>query len=122
MPKKILLVEDEDLIVKVLSIRLENAGYKVESAFDGNEGLEKARKNPPDLAIIDIGLPKIDGNTLCELIKSNENTKKTRIIMLTGRRLVGDMETSFKSGADIYVNKPYEWDRLLEKVQKLIGK
>jgi len=120
MPKKILIIEDEDLIAKVLGIRLENAGYKVEIAYDGNEGLEKVRKIIPDLAIIDIGLPKIDGNTLCELIKENEK-KNVKVIMLTGKKLVGDMEKAFSSGADIYVNKPYEWERLLEKIKKLIG-
>lgn len=120
MPKKILVVDDEELIVKVLALRLENAGYKVEVAYDGNEGIEKAKKFMPDLAIIDIGIPKIDGNTLCELIKNNEKTKNIKVIMLTGRKLVEDMEKSFSSGADMYVNKPYEWERLLEKIKKLI--
>jgi two-component system alkaline phosphatase synthesis response regulator PhoP len=121
MAKKILIVDDEDLIVRVVSIRLENSGYKVESAYDGEEGLSKVKKFMPDLAIIDIGLPKVDGNTLCELIKSDEKTKHIKIIMLTGKKLVGDIEKSFSSGADAYVSKPYEWDRFLEKIKSLIG-
>jgi DNA-binding response OmpR family regulator len=121
MAKKILIVEDEDLISKVLSIRLEGLGYKVVTALDGEEGLEAAKKEKPDLVILDIGLPRIDGNTLCELIKTNPSTKGAKVIMLTGKRLVGDMEKSFSSGADFYVNKPYEWPRLLEHIRTLIG-
>jgi len=121
MSKKILIVEDEELIAKVLSIRLEGLGYKVAVANDGEEGLDMAKKEKPDLAILDIGLPRIDGNTLCGLIKAEPATKNTRIIMLTGKKLVGDMEVAFKSGAEIYVNKPYEWPRLLGHIKKLLG-
>lgn len=121
MGKKILIVEDEDLIVKVLSIRLEGLGYKVITARDGEEGLDAVKKELPDLVMLDIGLPKIDGNLLCELIKTGEVTKHIKIIMLTGKRLVGDMENSFAAGADFYVNKPYEWQRLLGHIKQLIG-
>jgi DNA-binding response OmpR family regulator len=121
MSKKILIVEDEDLIAKVLCMRLEGLGYKVVVASDGEEGLDMVRKEHPDLAILDIGLPRIDGNALCELIKSDPATKSTRIIMLTGKKLVGDMENAFNSGAEVYVNKPYEWLRLLGHIKKLLG-
>lgn len=110
------------MIAKVLSIRLENAGYRVSVAYDGEEGLEKVRKEKPDLVILDIGLPRIDGNTLCELIKHEEATRKIPVIMLTGKKLVGDMEKAFAAGADIYVNKPYDWTRLQANLEKLIGK
>ena len=121
MNKKILIVEDEDLIVKVLCVRLEGLGYKVVTASDGEEGLDMVKKEHPDLAILDIGLPRIDGNTLCELIKNEPSTKNIKIIMLTGRKLVGDMENAFHSGAEIYVNKPYEWSFLLGHIKKLLG-
>ncbi|HAF96302.1 MAG: hypothetical protein A2021_00140 [Elusimicrobia bacterium GWF2_52_66] len=121
MAKKVLIVEDEDLIAKVLSIRLENSGYQVSIAYDGEEGLEQAKKEKPDLMLLDIGLPRIDGNTLCELIKTDPATKGIKIIMLTGKRLVGDMENAFSAGADIYVNKPYDWTRLQVHIQALIG-
>jgi DNA-binding response OmpR family regulator len=119
--KKILVVEDEDLIAKVLAIRLEGLGYKVVTAFDGAEGLDAVRKEKPDLVILDIGLPKLDGNTLCEMIKTDAATKHIRVIMLTGKRLVGDMESAFSAGADFYINKPYEWQRLQDKIKQLIG-
>ncbi|HOW89444.1 MAG TPA: response regulator, partial [Elusimicrobiales bacterium] len=90
-------------------------------AQDGEEGLALAKKEHPDLAILDIGLPRLDGNTLCELIKAEPTLKNVRIIMLTGKKLVGDMETAFKSGAEVYVNKPYDWSRLLGHIKKLLG-
>jgi len=121
MAKKILIVEDEPLISKVLTIRLESLGYKVLSALDGEEGLDLVKKEKPDLVMLDIGLPKLDGNTLCELIKIDAATKHVKVIMLTGHRQMNEMEDSFKAGADVYVNKPYEWPRLLEHVKKLIG-
>ena len=121
MAKKILIVEDEDLIAKVLAIRLEGLGYKVFTASDGEEGLSAVQKEKPDLVLLDIGLPRLDGNTLCELIKTGEATRHIKVIMLTGKRLMGDMENSFTAGADFYVNKPYEWPRLLGHIKQLIG-
>ncbi len=119
--KKILIVEDEDLIARVLAIRLEGLGYKVATASDGEEGLAAVKKEKPDLVILDIGLPRLDGNTLCELIKNGPDTKDVKVIMLTGKRLVGDMEKAFSSGADFYINKPYDWSRFMERVKQLIG-
>ncbi|MCX7905890.1 MAG: response regulator [Elusimicrobiales bacterium] len=119
--KKILIVEDEGLILKVLSLKLTSDGYKVITASDGNEGFETALKEKPDLAIVDIGLPKIDGNTLCEILKKDKRTKDIKIIVLTGRKLVGDMEKAFESGADAYISKPYDYNFLLMKIKKLIG-
>lgn len=121
MSKKILIVEDEVMIVKVLTLRLEGLGYKIVAAYDGEEGLDMARKEKPDLMILDVGLPKIDGNTLCELIKSDPSTKHVRVIVLTGNKLVENMEKSFSAGADVYVNKPYDWQRLMAHIHELLG-
>lgn len=121
MAKKILIVEDEPLISKVLTIRLEALGYKVCAALDGEEGLDMVKKEKPDLVMLDIGLPKLDGTTLCELIKVSEATRHIKVIMLTGHRQMDEMEDSFKAGADVYMNKPYEWARLQEHIKKLLG-
>ncbi len=120
MSKKILIVDDAVDIVKILKIKLEQAGYKVVSAFDGDEGWEKFKAEKPDLAILDIGLPKMDGDTLCELIKG-EGSHSAPVIMLTGKTLVGDMEDAFKAGVDVYINKPYDMKHLLEHIKKLIS-
>jgi len=121
MGKKILIVEDEDLIAKVLSIRFSNQGHTVSVANVGEAGLAAVKKDKPDLVMLDIGLPKIDGNTLCELIKTDAELKHIKVVMLTGKRLMGDMENAFLAGADLYVNKPYEWERLLAQVNKLLA-
>ncbi|HNW43559.1 MAG TPA: response regulator [Elusimicrobiales bacterium] len=120
MSKKILIVEDENLIAKVLSIRFENLGHKVFVAADGEAGLALVKKEKPDLVMLDIGLPKIDGNTLCELIKTDADLKHIKVVMLTGKSLLGDMENAFHAGADLYVSKPYDWARLLAQLQKLL--
>ncbi len=119
MGKKILIVEDEDLIVKVLSIRLENLGYAVLTASDGEAGLAAAKKERPDLALIDLGLPKLDGGALCRLIKSDGTLKHMKVIMLTGR--AAGAEESVNAGADLYVGKPYEWEHLRVQLQKLLA-
>lgn len=116
---KVLIVDDEQLLVKVLSLKLGYEGYDVDVAFDGEEGLKKAKSFKPDLVIVDIGLPKIDGNTLCELIKKDKKTKDIKVIVLTGKNLVGDMEKAFESGADAYVSKPYDYSLLLNKIKKI---
>jgi DNA-binding response OmpR family regulator len=121
MSKKILIVEDEDLIAQVLAIRLEGLGYQVFTAADGEEGFDAVKKEKPDLVLLDLGLPRINGNRLCEMIKADEDLKSVRVIILTGKNLVGDMEKAFSAGADLYVNKPYEWPRLLGHIQQLIG-
>lgn len=120
MGKKILIIEDEDLIAKVLSVRFGNLGYTVVVASDGEAGLAAVKKEKPDLVMLDIGLPKIDGNTLCELIKTDETLKHIKVVMLTGKHLMGDMENAFQAGADLYINKPYEWERLLAQIKKLL--
>ena len=68
-----------------------------------------------------MGLPKIDGNTLCELIKKNSKLKDMKVIILTGKNLVGDVEKAYESGADAYFSKPYDYNLLLNKIKKLIG-
>ena len=119
--KKILIVEDEFFIVELLSIHIERLGYNIVTARDGIEGLEMVKKEKPDLIILDVGLPRMDGITLCQIVKSREATKHIHILMLTGRKLLGDMEDSFKAGADIYMNKPFEWNRLEGHIKRLLG-
>lgn len=121
MSKKILIVEDDEQIARLLMRQLEAGGYKALKAGNGEEGLKLAREERPDLAILDINLPLIDGTRLCELIKTDAATKDMKIIMLTGDHLVGDMEDSFTAGADAYMNKPYKLPNLLTHIKILIG-
>lgn len=119
--KKILVVDDDEIIVKVLTIRLVNDGYKVFVANDGESAIDIAMKEKPDLAIVDVGLPRIDGNTVCEILKKNKQTSSIKIIVLTGKNLINDVEKAFESGADAYVAKPYDYKFLFSKIKKLIG-
>ncbi len=119
MGKKILIVDDEALICKVLSIRLGGLGYEVFTALDGEDGLAAAKREKPDLLLLDIGLPKIDGNELCGLIKADPATSGARVIMLTGRDPGADAGAALPGGADMYVVKPYDWAELLDGIRKL---
>lgn len=121
MTKKILIVEDDEQMAKVLYRQLDASGYEAVNACDGEAGLKLARTGKPDLMIIDIGLPMMDGTTLCKIIKKHAETAGIKIIMLTGDRLVGAMEDSFSAGAEVYMNKPYDLSLLLSNIEKLIG-
>ena len=119
MLKKILIVEDDPQLSKVLFRQLEAVGYLPLNAYSGEEGLVLAKKESPDLMVLDIGLPAMDGKTLCEIIKVDPATEDIRIIMLTGERTVGDMEDSFSKGADFYMTKPYDFPKLLARINKV---
>lgn len=121
MAKKVLVIEDDEHIARIIARQLEASGYFPLNAYNGEEGLAMAKKEVPELIIMDLGLPLIDGNTLCEIIKMNPATKGIKVIVLTGDSQTGKMETSFSVGADTYLNKPCEWPRLLSHIEKLIG-
>ena len=120
MPKKILLVDDEEDIVKVVSLRLKVAGYEIVTAFDGEEALDKARSVGPDLIILDIMLPKIDGYKVCGLLKNDIRYSKIPIIMFTARAQTDDVTLGKELGADDYLTKPFDARVLLEKIKNLL--
>lgn len=119
--KRILVVEDEPQLREGLEARLELEGFSVSTARDGKEGVDKARSEKPDLIILDIMMPKVNGIEACSIIKSEDGTKKIPILIITARQTMGDTEDAFEAGADAYLMKPYTNQRLLEKVQKLLG-
>ncbi|MEW5895561.1 MAG: response regulator [Candidatus Omnitrophota bacterium] len=120
MPKRILVVDDEEDIVAILKARLENAGYEVDVAYDGKQGLEKIRERKPDLAIFDIMMPEINGSTLCGMLKFDERFKDIAIIILTAKGRELDKEISHTVGADAYMVKPFETQVLLDTVAHLL--
>ena len=121
MPKTILIVEDDEQLSKVLYRQLDAIGYKILCAYDGETAIKLAREKKPDLMILDIGLPGIDGKMVCKIVKKHPETAGIKIIMLTGDHLVGDMEDTFSYGAETYMNKPYDFSLLLSHIEKLIG-
>ena len=119
--KRILVVEDEVELVKAIEIRLKQANYEVLTAYDGQEGLEKAKKEKPDLIILDLMLPKIDGHKVCGLLKNDTRFIKIPIIIVTAKAQECDRKLSFEVGADAYITKPFQYEAVLAKIKGLLG-
>lgn len=114
------MVEDERLIGNMLKELLEANQYEVLLAVDGEEGLNKARSVQPDLILLDIMLPKLDGLRICRLLKFDQNYRHIPIVMLTARAGEADRQISLQSGADDYMVKPFNPVNLLTKVSELL--
>ena len=120
MPK-ILLVEDNEMNRDMLSRRLERHGYSVITAIDGEQGHKLGVSESPDLILMDIGLPDMDGWEVTRLLKMNERARSIPIIALTAHALVTDRAKAFEAGCDDYDTKPVDFVRLNEKIKKLIA-
>jgi len=118
--KKILIVEDEAAIADGLKARLSIEKFDVAIASDGVTGVEKARKLQPDLIILDVMLPDIDGFEICRILKRESATKAIPILFLTALPHIKDADQAYAVGGDDFLNKPYSNDRLIEKVKKLL--
>lgn len=121
MAKKILVIEDEPEMVEMVKTRLEANNYEVITASDGQQGLDKARKENPDLIILDIMLPGMDGYRVCGLLKADIRHNGIPIVMFTVMSQESEKKLGKEMGADAYVTKPFESQILLEKVRKLLG-
>lgn len=121
MAKKILLVDDEPYIVLLLETRLKSEGYEVTSAGDGLAALERAKKEMPDLMILDLMLPKMDGYKVCGLLKKDARYARIPILMFTARAQEEDRRLGGEMGADAYLTKPFEPQTLMAKVHELLG-
>jgi CheY-like chemotaxis protein len=121
MPK-ILLVEDNEMNRDMLSRRLQRRGYCVVTAENGEQGLWMARRDAPNLILMDITLPEMDGWDVTRLLKADEITRHLPIIALTARVLVSDRAKAFEAGCDDYDTKPVDFNRLIEKIENLLGK
>ena len=119
--KRILVVDDEEGIVKVVKMYLEHHRYEVITANDGQEGLEKAKTEKPDLIILDLMLPKINGYKVCGLLKKDSKYAKTPIVLFTAKTQEKDVKLGEEVGADAYITKPFEPEVLLSKIEELIG-
>lgn len=119
MPK-ILLVEDNELNRDMLARRLTRRGYDVVLAVDGQQGVEKARAEAPDLVLMDMSLPVMDGWTATRQIKEGEDTKSIPVVALTAHAMAGDREKALDAGCDDYDTKPVDFRRLMDKIQSWI--
>ncbi len=118
---KILLVEDNELNRDMLSRRLVLRGYEVVLAHDGEEALVKARSEKPDVVLMDLGLPKLDGWEVTRRLRSMPDTQHLPVIALTAHAIVGDRDRALNAGCDDYDTKPVDIDRLVMKIKQLDG-
>ncbi|HZO76102.1 MAG TPA: response regulator transcription factor [Ktedonobacteraceae bacterium] len=120
MARKILVVDDEALLVETIAYNLEQAGYRVVTAADGKSALEAARTEAPDLIILDIMLPEMDGLEVCRQLRRESSTATTPIVMLTAKGDEVDKVVGLEVGADDYVTKPFGRRELLARVRALL--
>lgn len=118
--KRILLVDDEEDLRKMLRFRLESMDYDVSEAEDGQEGLDKARSNMPDLILLDLMLPKLDGFKVCRILKFDAKYKDIPIIMFTAKAQEEDKDAGRDVCADAYITKPFEPAVLVSKIKELL--
>lgn len=121
MGKKILIVEDEESLLKLEKIFLSSRGYEVVGVADGPSALTALEKERPDLILLDIMLPQMDGFEVCKRIKENPQTASIPIIMLTAKKSSEDMAKGKEVGADNYITKPFKSANVIETIQSYLG-
>ena len=125
--KKILVVDDNEIILKTISLRLQGAGYQVVTALDGSEAVSAARKETPDLILLDISFPpdvggvEWDGFRIMEWFRRMENVKKIPVIVITGGEDAKDKERAVSGGAVAFFHKPLDHDDLLKVIRATLG-
>jgi DNA-binding response OmpR family regulator len=117
---KILVIDDEPEITDIIETFLENAGYEVKSENSSVIGIERAKSFLPDVILLDIMMPFMDGYEVCKELKRSEETSKIPVIFLTGKDARSDEGKSFKAGGDMFIKKPFSCERLLEIVKVVL--
>jgi DNA-binding response OmpR family regulator len=118
----VLVADDDDDIRMLVAYRMEKAGYGVLQASDGEEAVSLAVEHQPDLAIIDVMMPKADGYEVARRLREREETKRMPIILLTARAQEADVQRGFDAGADDYIRKPFSPQELRARVQAILGR
>lgn len=118
---KILIVEDEESLLKLESILLTSKGYKVTAVTEGHAALREFASERPDLVILDVMLPGIDGYEVCRKIKEDPANSSIPIIMLTARKNTKDLERGLQAGADAYITKPFKSANLVGTIERLLA-
>ncbi|MFK7802410.1 MAG: response regulator [Anaerolineae bacterium] len=121
MTVRILLVEDNDMLQEILSARLQMKGFHVTVANDGNEAVEYAIVLKPDIILMDMSLPYMNGWEATKIIRENRETQHIPILALTAHALVTDKQKGLEAGCNDYLTKPVHFDRLLSKIQNLVN-
>ena len=121
MKKRILLVEDDPSAIRLVGYALEQEGYEVLTAANGVEGLRKAREEEPDLLILDVMLPGLDGFELCRRLRADAQTAGLPVLMLSAKAQEIDKTTGLKMGADAYLTKPADPSEIVSRVESLLA-
>lgn len=119
--KKILVIEDDRAVAELLIHMFDEHGFEAEAAYNGIEGLERVKNTAPDLILLDIGIPLVDGWTLLETLKSSPKTSLIPVLMCTERSLMKEVEKAFSAGAAGYITKPFVVERVLAKVRETLA-
>ena len=120
MPHKILIVDDEETIREPLKEMLVQQGYEVLIAEDGKKGLDEARKKRPDLVLLDVNMPKMDGFTVLQELKKDKKSSDIPVFMLTSRSTAEDIAAGISGFAEKYISKPFDFNHLLSEIQKTL--
>jgi DNA-binding response OmpR family regulator len=118
---KVLVVDDEAYILNILDFSLDSEGFTVLTAANGEDALRKATDEHPDLVILDVMMPKIDGFEVCRALKAKKETQTIPVILLTAKDRDADRQKGGEVGADLYMTKPFSPARLIAAVQELLG-
>lgn len=119
MPQKILVCDDERHIVRLIQVNLERQGYQVVTAFDGKEGLEKVKTEKPDLCVLDVMMPYMDGFEVLKNLRRDPETENLPVIMLTAKAQDKDVFEGYHYGADMYLTKPFNPMELVTFVKRI---
>jgi DNA-binding response OmpR family regulator len=119
--KKILAVDDEPNILLSLEFILEEEGYDVYVARDGDEALEMAEKIQPDLILLDVAMPRKDGYEVCRILRERADLEKVKVVMLTAKGQPLEKKKGVEVGANLYVTKPFSAEELLQKIRTILG-
>ena len=122
MKKRILLVDDEPSVREVVCTRLMSLGFEVLTAKDGQEGLDLARKESPDVVLLDLMLPKLDGYKVCRMLKFDKAFENIPVVIFSAKGSDADKKLAEQAGADAYMVKPFDFKLFTQTIQKLAGK
>jgi len=122
MAKRVLIVDDEPNIVASLEFLMEDAGFEVQTAANGQEALDRTARFAPDLVLLDVMMPLLNGYEVCQRLKSDPRTHAVRVLMLSAKGRDVDIAKGLELGADAYVTKPFSTSELLAKVRELLDR
>ncbi|MFO7811604.1 MAG: response regulator [Pelovirga sp.] len=121
MQKKILIVEDEESLLKLESILLTAKGFHVQGVTTGTAALKAIAENPPDLVLLDIMLPEMNGFEVCQQVKESPQTRHIPVILLTAKKSPEDMARGKQVGADLYITKPFKSSMVIASIERLLN-